>query len=148
MSTAVASRELRKVWEPPRSRPLDEAIWHAWMEKGRDQDRRNSAARMKAVKWVSLVGLLAVAGLWSHLTPYDVVARFIVAAGAIVVMFHAIHAGHYAFAAVFGALALLYNPVAPVFSFSGEWQRALVVASAAPFIASLAARSLRTEHND
>jgi hypothetical protein len=140
MSTTVASRELQKVWEPPRSRPVDEAIWHAWVEKGRAQDNRSSAARMKAVNWVSLVGLLAVAGLWSHLAPYDTLVRFVVAAGATVVMFHAIHAGHYALAAVFGALALLYNPVAPVFSFSGEWQRALVAASAIPFLASLASR--------
>ena len=29
------------------------------------------------------------------------------------------------------SLALLYNPVAPVFSFSGEWQRVIAVASAA-----------------
>jgi len=148
MSTAVASRELREVWEPPQSRPLDEEVWHVWVEKGRAQDKRSCAARVKAVNWVSLVGLLAVAGLWSHLTPYDTLVRFVVAAGAIVVMFHAIHAGHYALAAVFGALALLYNPVAPVFSFSGEWQRALVVASAAPFVASLASRNLRKEHND
>jgi Family of unknown function (DUF6804) len=143
MSNAVASLELREFCEAPRSRPLDEARWQAWLDKGRAQDRCDSAARMKAVKWVSLVALLAVAGLWSHLTPYDVVARFIVAAGAIVVMFHAIHAGHYAFAAVFGALALLYNPVAPVFSFSGQWRRALVVASAAPFVVSLTAGNVR-----
>ena len=74
--------------------------------------------------------------------------RFIVAAGAIVVMFQAFHARHYAFAAVFGALALLYNPVRHAFSFSGDWQRALVVASAVPFVASLAWGSARTEHND
>ena len=83
-----------------------------------------------------------------HLTPYEVVVRFIVAGGAIVVMFHAFHARDYAFAAVFGALALLYNPVAPVFSFSGDWQRALVVASAVPFFASLAWRDARPAHND
>jgi hypothetical protein len=101
-----------------------------------------------AVKWVSLEGLLVIAGLWSHLTPYDVVARFAVAAGAIVLMFHAIHAGHYPLSAVFGTLVLLYNPVAPVFSFSGEWQRVVVVVSAAPFVASLASRNLRTKHHD
>jgi low affinity Fe/Cu permease len=45
--------------------------------------------------------------------------------------------------AVFAALALLYNPVAPVFSFSGTWQRALVVATAIPFVTSLAWRDLK-----
>jgi hypothetical protein len=148
MSTSAGLRDLREVWELPLSKPLDEAVWQAWVEKGRAQERRSSAARVKAVKWVSLAGLLAVAGLWSHLAPYDVVVRFIVAAGAIVVMLHAIHRGHYAFAAVFAPLALLYNPLAPVFSFSGDWQRALVVASAAPFVASLASRNARAEPND
>ena len=142
MSTSVGLRDLPAVWEPPPSKPLDEAVWQAWVEKGHAQDRRSSAARLKATKWISLAGLLAVAGFWSHLAPYDVVVRFIVAAGAIVVMLHALHAGHYAFAAVFAALALLYNPLAPVFSLSGDWQRALVVASAAPFVASLASRNV------
>jgi hypothetical protein len=134
----------------PRSKTLaeEETSWQAWVAKGRARDNRSSAARVKAVKWVSLLVLLAVAALWSDLTPYDVVARFIVAAGAIIVMLHTFHAQHYALAAVFGSLALLYNPVVPVISFSGDWQRAVVVASTAPFVASLASRKLRTEHND
>jgi hypothetical protein len=45
-------------------------------------------------------------------------------------------------------LRSLYNPVAPVFSFSGGWQHAVVVASTVPFVASLAWRRVRTEHND
>jgi hypothetical protein len=49
-------------------------------------------------------------------TPYDGVVRFIVAAGAIFMMFQAAHTRRYAFATGFGALVLLYNPVAPVFS--------------------------------
>lgn len=148
MSTSVGLQELWEVREPPPSTRLDEAIWQAWVEKGRARDRRSGAAGLMAVKWVSLAGLLAVGGLWSHLTPYDVVARFVLAAGASVMTFHAIHAGHYALAAVFAAVALLYNPVAPVFGFSGEWQRAVVVLSAAPFVASLASRNVRTKHND
>lgn len=143
MSTSVELQGSREVWQPPLAKPLDEAVWQAWMVKGREQDRRSSAARVKAVKWVSAAALLVAAGLWSHLRPYEVVVRFIVAAGAIVVMFQAFHARHYAFAAVFGALALLYNPVAPVFSFSGDWQRVVVFASAVPFVASLVWRNVR-----
>lgn len=96
---------------------------------------------MRAVKWVAILGLLALVGFWSQLTPYDAVVRFMLAASSIVVMFYAIQAGQYVFAVVFGALALLYNPIAPVFSFSGGWQRAVVLASAAPFMASLAWRN-------
>ena len=135
---------------PPPARPLDEAVWQAWVAKGRAQDRRSRAAQIKAVKWVSIAGLLAAAVLWSHLAPFEFVVRFLVTASAMVVMFPAFQARHYAVAAVFGALALFYNPVAPAFSFSGDWQRAVVAASAVLFVASLAwptGRIARTEHN-
>jgi hypothetical protein len=102
------------------------------------------------VKWASIAAL-AAAGLWSHLVPFEVVVRFLVTAGAMVVMFQAFQARYYAVAAVFAALALFYNPVAPAFSFSGDWQRAVVVASAVPFVVSLAwpnGRNARTESND
>lgn len=71
------------------------------------------------------------------LYPYEVVIRFVVAGGSIVLMLQALDTRHHAFAALFGALALLYNPVAPLFSFSGDWQRLVVLASAVPFLASL-----------
>jgi hypothetical protein len=148
MSSSVELQGSRELWEPALAKPLDEAVWQAWLAKNRGQGRRRSAARMKAVNWVSIAGLLAAAGLWSRLTLYDVVVRFIMAAGAIVVMFQAFHARRYALAAVFGAPALVYNPVAPAFSLSGGWQRAVALASAAPFVASLAWRNVRTEHNE
>jgi len=103
------------------------------------------------MKWASTAGLLAAAGIWSHLGPFEVVVRFLVTASAMVVMFQAFQARHYAVAAMFGALALFYNPVAATFSFSGDWQRAVVAASAVLFVASLAwpiGRIVRTEHND
>jgi hypothetical protein len=103
---------------------------------------------VNAAQWVSIAGLLVAAGLWPLGTPYAVVVRFIVAASAILVMFQAFHARNFIFAAVFGALALLYNPVVPVFSFSGDWQRAVVVASAVPFVASLAWHGGGRESND
>jgi len=148
---AFVESELQNAWVPPAARPLDEAVWQAWVAKGRTQDQRSSAARTKAVEWASIAGLLAAAGIWSHLGPFEVVVRFLVTAGAVVVMFQAFQARHYAVAAVFGALALFYNPVAPTFSFSGDWQRAVVTASAVLFVASLAwptGRISRTEHND
>jgi hypothetical protein len=134
--------------ERPFTKPLDEAVWQAWLAKGRAREQRGSAARVKAATWASIGGLLATAGLWSHLTPYEVIIRFIVAGTAMVVMFQAFHARHYAVAAVFGGLALIYNPILPAFSFSGDWQRTLVVASTVPFVASLAWRNARTEQDD
>jgi hypothetical protein len=148
MFTTVALPELREEREPSRSVPLNEALWHSWVEKGRAQDRRDTAVRMRAVTWISVAGLLAMAGFWSRLSQYEVMVKCIVTAGAMVAMFHAIHARRYGFAGVFGALALLYNPVVPVFHFSGDWLRLVAVASAAPFVASLALRNERTEHHD
>jgi len=147
MPVSVDLEKARETWAPPLSKPLDEVRWQAWLKKGRVQDRRDAAARLTAVKWISLGALAALALFWSSVSPYESVARFIVTAGAIVLMLRAFHKGQYAFSAVFAALAVLYNPVAPLFGFSGEWQRALVVASAAPFVASLAWRNARTERN-
>jgi hypothetical protein len=150
MSIPVTPRRFEDIRELPIAKPLDEAVWQAWVLKGRVREERGHAARMTAVKWISLAGLLlaAAAGLWFQLTPYEAGVRVLVAAGAMVLMFQAFHTRNHAFAAVFGALALLYNPVAPVFSFSGEWQRALVVASAVPFVASLTWRNAKLVPNE
>ena len=91
------------------------------------------------------MSLLAAAVMCSYVTPYDVMVRFIVAAGAIVVMLQAFHTRNYADVVVFGALVVLYNPVAPVFNFSGGWQRAVMLASAVPFVASLAWHNVTAE---
>ena len=150
MSTPVTPKRLEDINGLPGARPLDEAVWQAWVLKGRARETKSDALRMKAVKWISLVGILlaAVAGLWSGLTPYDVGVRFLVTTGALVLMFQALHARRYAFTAAFGALAVLYNPVAPVFGFSGEWQRAVVIASAVPFVASLTWRNTKLVPNE
>lgn len=146
MSATASQQRPRPTLVPTLVEPLnDSSLWHAWVARGRVQDRRRSAARTRAARWASIAGLLAVAGLWSHLPPYEVVVRWFLAGGAIVVAFQAFRARRYAFAAVFGALALLYNPVAPAFSLSGDWHRYLVVVSALPFVASLAWRNARLE---
>jgi len=87
--------------------------------------------------WVVVVGLFAAAGAGSLLLSGAIVTRFLVATGAIMVMLQALTLRKYVFASVFAALMLLYNPVAPVFSFSGDWQRGLVAVSAIPFLMSL-----------
>lgn len=151
LSISVESQKPREAWTAPASEPLNEAVWQAWIEKGRAQDRRSSATRIKAVKWASIAGLLAASGLWSQVAPFEAVVRFLVTAGAMVLMFQAFQTKYYSVAAAFGVLALCYNPVVPTFSFSGDWQRAVVGASAVPFIASLVwpnGRNKRVESND
>jgi len=137
-------------WETPAALPLDGAVWAAWVAKGRAQDRQSSARRVRAVKWVSIAGLLAAAGLWSYLAPFEAAVRFLVTASSMVVMFRAFASKNYAVAAAFGALALFYNPVVPVFPLAGDWQRAIVVVSSVPFLVSLAwpdGGNARTESN-
>ena len=123
--------------------PLDQAEWQAWAVEC-PPERWGRSAAIKAVKWATIIGLLILGGLWSRVTPFEVAARFIVAAGAIIVMAQSLLAGRYAVVAVSGALILLYNPLAPVFELSGDWQRAVFVAAAAPFLASLIWRDVRT----
>jgi hypothetical protein len=89
------------------------------------------------LSWLSAAVLLAVALLGSLVTPYEMVVRFIVTLAATVAMFQALYARRYALAAVFGLLALLYNPVAPAFSLSGAWQSTVVFATALLFVASV-----------
>lgn len=147
MSTPVGFQKPPGAWEPPPTKPLDESVWQAWVAKGRQQDRRGREARFKAVKWISLLGLFAALGMWSEVAPYEVVVRFVVTVGSLAVMFQALQTRRFTFAVAFGAVALLFNPVAPAFSFTGDWQRALLVASGVPFVVSLAWRNERLATN-
>jgi hypothetical protein len=126
------------VWQVPVTKPLDEVVWQAWAEQGRARDRRSNRAHTKILKAVSIAALLAAAVLGSDFAPLQIVVRFLVVVSAMVILFQAIHAGHYVFAATFGALVVIYNPVAPAFGFSEDWQRAMLAASAVPFVVSLA----------
>jgi hypothetical protein len=148
MSISVTPQRFEDNRELPVAKPLDEAAWQAWVLKGRARDQRSQAARLKAVKWITAVGLLLAAELWPQLAPYNLGVRFLVAAGAMVLMFEAFHTRDYAFGALFGALAVLYNPVTPLFGSSGEWQRALLLASTVPFVASLMRRTAKLVPNE
>lgn len=141
MSTVVESAESRGTWSPPLTKPLDEAMWQAWVAKGRAQERRSSVMRVRILNSITIAVLLVSAALWSYITPFEVLVRFLVATGAIVVMAQAFQARHYFVAALFGALALLFNPVVPVLGLAGGWQRALVAATIIPFIGALDTRN-------
>lgn len=124
MSDASELKRPTPAWESRPVKPLDEAVWQAWKAKGRDRDRKDREIRITALKWCSIVALLAVAALWSQLTPYEIVIRCVLAAAAARMMFEAFSKRRHAVGTVFAGLALLYNPVSPVFGFSGNWQRA------------------------
>ena len=147
MSDAVGVKRPPTTWEVPAAKPLDEAVWQAWIAKGRARDKQGRETRINALKWSSIVALLVVAGLWSQVMSYDILIRCVLAAAAVGVMFEAFYKRQYALGAVFGAIVVLYNPISPVFSFSGNWQRALVVATAIPFVTSLARRDPKVQRS-
>jgi hypothetical protein len=130
----------------PPARPLEEGAWNAWVSKGRAQERQSDAIRLKAVKWISIAALSVLVLLWSLVAPYDSILRFVVAAGALALMFHEYQARRFAFAIIFATLVVVYNPVVPVFAFSGEWQRAVVLATLGPFVATLARNAGARQH--
>jgi hypothetical protein len=132
----------RKVLAASEGKPLEEAVWQAWLRKGRAQEERDSAARITSVKWLAIVVLLASGGLfWEALASYGVVVKFIIAIAAIALLLQAVRTGNYLTGVLFGMVVLIYNPVIPVFTFSGDWERALVLATVIPFIVSLAWRN-------
>jgi len=131
------------VYAAPEAKPLDEAVWQAWVAKGRAADKRGSNKHLEAMKWVAIAVLLSSVVLWSRAEPFEVAIRFLVVVGAIAVILQTLRTGRYLFAALFGGLARLFNPMAPIFEFSGDWPRPLLVASAAPFRASLAWRNTK-----
>ena len=67
MPNVVLSEEPQSAWAPPAAKPLDEAVWQAWLAKGRAQERRNSVARMKVMKCALIAALLGAAGYWFNL---------------------------------------------------------------------------------
>jgi hypothetical protein len=121
------------------SRTVGEAVWQAWLRKGGASEERTHGKRVKALAWLSLggIGLAACAGFFTALAPYEVEIRFVVAGGAVAMMAHTLHRRRYATSFVFGALALLYNPVAPLFSFPGDWPSAVIGLTGLPFLTFL-----------
>lgn len=138
MSTSVTVQESKNGLEQGPHKPLEEA-WPAWVAKGLARDRRGSAARLNALKWVSIVALSAAAGIGSNLvSPYDSVVHLIVVAGALLVMLDAFHRRRFWIAAALAPVAVLFNPVIPLIGFFGDWHLAVVAACAIPFVASIA----------
>jgi hypothetical protein len=137
MATEVGARDSVDAWERTEREPVELAPGQTWIGDGW-VERLRSVALRRAAKGAAIGGLLVTAGFCSRLAPYDGVVRFIVAAGALAVVFLAFRARRYTLAVVFGALALLYCPIAPAFVLSTDWRRTTAVAIAVLLVASLA----------
>lgn len=148
MKCTTYRTEPQAACKPPPSTPLDEARWAAWAEKGRAHDKRIRAGFLKGLKGLSMMMLVAAATFWSHLLPYDGVARFALSAGALAAAFLLLRGRKYAMAAVAGAVALVFNPVAPALSLGGDWRRTLIVVTAVLLVASFAGFEKKKAQND
>jgi len=91
----------------------------------------------KIMKWVSIGALVAMS--WRPAANYQLLLSFVVCMGAIIVVQEAVQAREYLWGAGFVGLALLFNPILPVFKPSGNLLRLVVLVCIAPFALSLAA---------
>jgi hypothetical protein len=91
----------------------------------------------KIMKFVSIAALILAAAFWSYAPTYELPLRFVVSLGALLVAFQAARAKKRGWSFAFSALAVLFNPLLPLGSFSGIVALAIVVASIVPFVFSL-----------
>lgn len=91
----------------------------------------------KVMKCVSIAALLLAAIFWSVAPDYQVELDWVVCAGAAFVLIQAFQAKKYPWAAGFLALALLFNPVLPIFPLAGALSLSLVLLAVAPFAISM-----------
>jgi hypothetical protein len=91
----------------------------------------------KVMKWVSITALLLAVAFWNSAANYQLELNLVVSVAAAVVLIQAVQAKKYRWAAGFLAIALLFNPVVPIFRLAGAVGLSLVVLSLAPFAISL-----------
>lgn len=122
------------------SKPLDEAVWQAWLKKNLLEERQRAAVRIKAVNWACIGVLLVVVVVSSYVSAsyvsaYQAVVRVAIGVGAIIMTFESFYARQYVCSLSFAGIALLFNPVLPAFALSGSWP--ILLASVTPFVAWL-----------
>jgi len=98
---------------------------------------RGAATRTRLTACASIAVLLLAAVFSSAAAQHAAWIWFAVCAGAVRIAFAAAAGRQYVWAALFAGLALLYNPVVPPFELAGREALVLLLAGAAPFIASL-----------
>ena len=91
----------------------------------------------KTMKFVAIAALILAAMFWSYASRYELPLRFIVSLAAVLVAFQASRAKKRTWAFAFSALALLFNPLLPLGSFSGTVALVIVMFSVVPFAFSL-----------
>ena len=91
------------------------------------------------MKSISIGALLLAAMSWRSAADYQLWLDLAIFMGALVVAQQAARAGHYLWMAAFAAIALLFNPVAPVPRPTGALYLLMIFICLTPFAISLAA---------
>ena len=94
---------------------------------------------LKTMKWGSIVGLLLAAISWNAGANYRLLLDLVVSVGAIVVLRQAVRAKQYFWASGFVGMALLLNPVVPVFTPAGNLMLLLFLVGMSPVVMTFAA---------
>jgi hypothetical protein len=79
MSPSIESLGPERGWAVPPARLLDLAVWQAWLEKGRERDKRHKALILRVLKLAGVVGLLVGAGFVFRLqaaSPTDDLSKY------------------------------------------------------------------------
>jgi hypothetical protein len=95
------------------------------------------------MKWTSSAALFLAAVFWGIALDYELLLSVVVFMGAIVVLKEAVSARRSFWVAGFAAIALVFNPAAPLFHASGDWFRVIALVCTAVFAASLIALKAR-----
>ena len=94
---------------------------------------------VKTMKWGAVVGLLLAAISWNAGANYRLLLDLVVAVGAIVVLRQAVRAKQYFWASGFVGMALLLNPIVPVFTPAGNLMLLLFLVGLSPIVMTFAA---------
>ena len=97
----------------------------------------------KVMKWISSAALFTATVFWGLALDYELLLTVVVFLGAIVVLQQAVSERKYVWVAWFGAIALVFNPAAPLFQASGDWFRVTALVCTAVFAISLIALKAR-----
>lgn len=111
--------------------------WPDWQARNRRQDRRGAALRAKLTSGAAAAALVLALSFWGRAADYHAWLGVVVCASAIRVAFLAGSARRHDWAVLFVGIAVLYNPVFPMFTLAGTPAFLLVAASVAAFAASL-----------
>jgi hypothetical protein len=79
MSPSIELKGPEQVWAAPPAKPLDLAVWQAWLAKGRERDQHRKAVLLTILKWSGVVGLLVGVGFFFHLqaaSPVNALSKY------------------------------------------------------------------------